>query len=96
MRITVEGLELEADQRHSEVVVKQLGLEGANIVSTPADDEVENKDKDDGGRNMSDTCDVGYATLYKYIAARLNDLSPDRPDLQYFIKEVCRRMSDPC
>ncbi len=44
---------------------------------------------------MNDVCDADYAALYKSVAARLNYMSPDRPDMQYGIKEVCRRMADP-
>ena len=35
IRITSAGLELEADPRHAELVVKALGLEGASISKTP-------------------------------------------------------------
>ena len=35
LRLTKEGLELEADPRHSELVVKALGLEGAKESHTP-------------------------------------------------------------
>ena len=35
------------------------------------------------------------ATRYRAIAARINYLSADRPDLQYAAKEVCRDMSTP-
>ena len=35
------------------------------------------------------------ATDYRAIAARLNYLSADRPDLQYATKEACRDMSSP-
>ncbi len=47
-----------------------------------ADEEIENKVTDDQGRCMMDNCDGGHAALYKSIAARLNYVSPDRPDLQ--------------
>ena len=36
------------------------------------------------------------ATLFRGIAARLNVLSTDRPDLQYEVKEAVRTMSSPC
>ena len=62
---------------------------------TPVDDEIETKEVDDQGRNMEDVCDADYAALYKSVAARLNYLSPDRPDIQFGVKEVCRQMTDP-
>ena len=95
IRITAEGVEYEADQRHVELVVKQLNLEKANSVVTPVEEEVESKEADKQGRWMEDQCDAEHVALYKYVAARLNYLSPDRPDIQYGVKEVCRRMSDP-
>ena len=35
------------------------------------------------------------ATRYRAIGARCNYLQPDRPDIQYAVKEVCRLMSRP-
>ena len=35
------------------------------------------------------------STRYRSIAARCNYLQPDRPDIQYAVKEVCRIMSKP-
>ncbi len=37
IRITEEGWEVEADQRHGEVMVQQLGLENAKGVTTPGE-----------------------------------------------------------
>ena len=34
-------------------------------------------------------------TRFRTIAARCNYLQPDRPDIQYAVKEVCRLMSKP-
>ena len=39
--------------------------------------------------------DADHAALYKSAVARLNYMSPDRPDMQYGIKEICRIMADP-
>ena len=35
------------------------------------------------------------ASRYRALAARLNYLSSDRPDMQYAVKEACREMSSP-
>ena len=35
------------------------------------------------------------ATRFRAVAARANYLSGDRPDIQYAVKEVCRRMAKP-
>lgn len=59
-------------------------------LSTPG---VEGKEEED---LEEDTALVGEeATQYRAIAARLNYLSADRPDLQLAAKEVCRDMSTP-
>ena len=39
---------------------------------------------------------VAEATFFRGIAARLNYVSTDRPDLQYAVKEAARTMSSPC
>ena len=36
------------------------------------------------------------AKLFRGIAARLNYMSTDRPDVQYAVKEAARAMSSPC
>ena len=95
LRIVGGGVEYEADQRHAELVNKQMALETANTVMTPVDEEIETKLMDDQGRDMQDTCDKEHSALYKSVAARLNYLSPDQPDCQYGIKEICMRMADP-
>ena len=33
------------------------------------------------------------ATRYRAIGARCNYVQPDRPDIQYAVKEMCRLMS---
>ena len=43
IRITNEGVEYEADQRHAELVVKQLDLESSNSVVTPVDEDIESR-----------------------------------------------------
>ncbi len=39
IRATAEGWELEADQRHADIIIKQLNLVNANGVKTPSEDE---------------------------------------------------------
>ena len=41
------------------------------------------------------TLSAEQASLYRAITARCNYLQPDRPDIQYAVKEVCRRMAKP-
>ena len=46
LRHTAEGWEIEADPRHAELVIEQLGLEGDSAVATPG---VSGPDKEDNG-----------------------------------------------
>ena len=89
VRWTEAGYEVEADPRHSELVIQQLKLEGAKPLSSPGVDGAEEDGPDDVAL-------VGeQATQYRGIAARINYLSFDRPDVQFATKEVCRDMSCP-
>ena len=88
-RWTNEGLEYEADPRLQEQIVRDLGLDGCKGVGTPGvkpnfeqiqgDSELEKKKE----------------RPYRAIAARMNYLAADRPDMQYAAKEICRWMSSP-
>ena len=40
LRYTDSGIEMEADLRHAEIIVQQLGLENAKPLSNPSADEV--------------------------------------------------------
>ena len=35
------------------------------------------------------------ATRFRAVAARANYLAADRPDIQYAVKEICRKMAKP-
>ena len=160
IRWTARGIELEADPHHAEIVVQELGLEGATPSKVPgakADDENEkprpasmnkskgpsreqininngaawtlrkNKQKafgkiikngispdaaktwidelstegelnavfeddgDDGGKEIN----KNDAKKFRGIAARLNDLAPDRLDIGFAVKEAARNMARP-
>ena len=88
VRYTEEGYELEADPRHAELIIEQLGVGGNRPVITPGidDDDVESAEVEIEGSD---------ATRFRGVAARCNYLSFDRPDLQYATKEVCREMARP-
>ena len=101
IRWTDGGLEFEADQRHAEMVVRDLGLENAKAVATPGTREdqalgsvpevsVAVEIEDD-----SPLLGAEEATLYRGVAARCNYLAQDRVDIQYSCKECSRRMARP-
>ena len=83
------GLELEADPRQAERLVAQLGLTGSTAVSTPGVKV---------GTNELEADEVIHDCRSKVSqagAARGNYMGPDRPEIQYAVKECCRRMSQP-
>jgi hypothetical protein len=75
----------EADPRHVEITIDQLGLKEAKPVNTPA-----TKTEDDDTLLEGEQCSV-----YRAIVARLNYLAQDRSDIAYAVKEACRGMSSP-
>ena len=90
IRVTSHGWEMEADQRHADILVQALGLSGAKSVTTPGEqdkswEEVENKVE----------LSSAQAHQFRQLAARANYLAMDRPDIQYATKEVCRAMARP-
>ena len=90
VRSTAAGWEVEADPRHAELVVEQLGLEGEQGVSTPGLSGNEEEDTEDDVDLEGD--DV---TRFRGVIARCNYLAVDRPDCVFAIKEGCREMSKP-
>ncbi len=86
------GIEYEADQRHAEIIIEEMGATSAKPVNTAAVTEPGNVAEVRAGSNKLTSRD---ATKYRALAARLNFLSMDRADLQYAAKSVARHMSAP-
>ena len=78
------------DQRHAEMVVKEIGLEEAKPVSTPGEEE-----KPWEAEENKMELEAGQATRYRRVAARLNYMAMDRVDLMYSTKEICRNIANP-
>ena len=70
---TPRGLTYEADPRHAELIIQDLGLGDARAVVTPGQDGVEI----DGDQNE---LDAARATRYRAISARCNYVLVDRAD----------------
>ena len=84
---TDSGIEYEADQRHAELIVQQLGL---NPTSKPANvPSVQCTKSDEEPLEPSD------AVMYRALAARANYISQDRIDVCFVVKELCCHMSNP-
>ena len=84
-----DGLAYEADPRHAEIVVKELGMMDSKAVVTPGIKVVINEDEDDPRLGPE------ASTKYKQLVARLNFLSQDRHDIAYATKELARGMANP-
>ena len=89
-RCTPEGWRVEPDQRHVDLIVKDLDLESANEVVTLGE-------KDPKGKAVENEEELGpsEATQYRAIVARANYPASDRPDIMYAVKELCRGMATP-
>ena len=91
VRFTSAGVEVECDPRHAELVIEQLGLEGRRGLSTPGIDALDDFDLEKPEDELSE----GEKTSYRAIAARMNYMAMDRPDITYSVKEACRDMANP-
>jgi len=84
-----DGLWYEADQRHAEILVRELELEGNRVKSEVPGEKVTYSEEDEE--------ELPPAEIKKYqaLVARANYLAQDRSDIQYAVKELARSMSCP-
>ena len=84
------GSSREADQRHSEMIVEQLGVSSSGGITTAGcqNEEIERSEQ-------KQLLPDGDVTLFRGVAARANYLVPDRPDMLHTSEEVCREISKP-
>lgn len=94
IRWTPEGLEMEADQRHAEMIIESLGLTGARGVSTPGMPQAAGKTEEEEA-NLDEELPAAESTLFRSIGARANYLARDRVDIMFSVKEICRHMARP-
>ena len=85
-----KGITYEADPRHAELVIEQLSLKDAKIVSTPG-----TRDEGRTKEVHEETLNEKESTRYRAVIARCNYLAPDRLDIAYAVKELARAMSKP-
>ena len=90
IRWTARGWEYEADQRHAELIIREMGMEGAKSVKTPGED-VPSWKLD----TEEEYLEGAQATTFRGIVARANYLSADRMNIQYAVKECSRGMANP-
>ena len=80
--------ELEADPRHVDILVSQMGLSNeSKAVSTPG---VRTTEEEDGKELGAED-----RACYRSWTMRASDLSQDRCELQFAVKELARRMQQP-
>ena len=81
---------MEADPRHAELVVEQIGLKDDKGIGAPG---LSGADEDD---NDDDVLLTGAdITSYQGVIARCNYLGTDRPNCSFAIKDGCSEMSSP-
>ena len=90
VRWTPHGLELEADPRHAELVIRELGLEKASISKVAGV-----KPTKDSNEASNVELNRDDARRYRAVAARLNYLAPDTVDIGFSVKEAARSMAKP-
>ena len=81
------GIEYEADPRHQAIVIEELGLQDCRPVTTPSGPEEQGCLPGQG-----EPLEAGEATRYRALAARLNYLALDRPDIQADVCAPCPRL----
>ena len=86
---TDNGIEYEADQRHAEIIAKEMNLdENSRSLSTPGiKGSIRYEDEEKLTREE--------ARRYRGMVARANYLGQGRSDIQYSVKELSRNMSNP-
>jgi hypothetical protein len=88
IRCTEEGYEYEADANHRKKVLDALGFDEKTnqlMVNGRVEDASSEEEELQGPE----------ATSFRAVAARLNYLAQDSPDIQFAAKEVCREMARP-
>ena len=92
LRWTKEGITYEADQRHAEIIIKEMNMKQANTVSTPT---VPESSEEANLRSSSPGMTKNEASRFPGLVARVVYLSLDRPDLQFAARTASQHMAQP-
>ena len=84
-----DGIYYEADPRHAEIIIEEMGVQGSSPVVTPGIKSSLIPEEDDPVLKPE------MATKFRRVVARGNFLCQDRMDIQYATKEVARGMAVP-
>ncbi len=91
VRWTSEGLEMEADPRQAEKLLRDLKLDGDGVKTAASPGVKATREQLDADVPL----EKHKATPYRAVVARANYMASDRPEIQFAAKEVCRWMSNP-
>ena len=83
-----KGIELEADPRHVELLLKEVGCEGSKVTTPLVKERIEEA-------LSSEELDADQAAMYRSASMRLAFLSQDRPDLFVLGKELAKGLKKP-
>ena len=86
---SADGLWYEADQRHAEIFVKELGMDQDRVKSDIPGERLPYEEEDD------ELLPHHEHKKYQALVARANYLAQDRSDIQFAVKELARTMSSP-
>jgi hypothetical protein len=90
--VTTDGYVYEPDGKHTNKVLAELGLDVAGSKSSAITGTKTTSDDED---LKSRKLDSQKSSWFRSVAATLNYMSVDRPDLGFAVKELCRSMSSP-
>ena len=82
------GIEFQADPRHRREVMKHFGFEDGSR-------ELSGTNGLEEGEECDEEVEEGEAREFRGVAARMNYLAQDSPEVQFATKEVCRGMAKP-
>ena len=100
VRWSRDGIQYECDQRHADVIVKELNLEGQKPLTTPGAAEIMadiEKEEEIEDREMlhKEAQKEGSDKLYRALSARINYMAQDRVDLTFASNWSSQFMSKP-
>ena len=80
---TNRGIELEADPRHVEIIINEIGCEGAKVTTALVKERMEEVED-------ADPLEPKEVARYRSVSMRLSYIAQDRPDLQVLAKELAQ------
>jgi hypothetical protein len=89
IKITDEGIQVQGDDKHAQILLKEWGMENCNGLDNP----MASKSKE--CLEERDPMNVDEAWRYRRAAARINYMAQDRADLGVAAKNLSQSMANP-